>query len=305
MRAKLLMRVINGKVRLSTDYSPTELTKDLKLELGMKMAYMQAWRMREYVRMLVMGRPEDHYKVLPWMCVAIVRANPDSRAFCEVEGSRFKRMFAAYGASLNGFILGCQKMLFVDGTHLSRLYKGTLMAATALDADNHLFDVAYAVVAGENKEDWLWFLTVVHECIGGLKPVIMSYRSKGLLYAMAKVFGVENHSYCVRHLRENLLGRAAQVGIRRDALKDPLKQMFNRVAYAPTAAEYESALAEPRRYKWELACWVEENEPERWVQLKFLKERWGKLNNNPIESWNYWMCRLRQMSIPSLMSGHL
>ena len=43
--------------------------------------------------------------------------NLDSRAFCEVEGSRFKRMFVAYGAALNGFILGCRKMLFVDGMH--------------------------------------------------------------------------------------------------------------------------------------------------------------------------------------------
>ena len=81
--------------------------------------------------------------------------------------------------------------------------------------------------------------------------------------------------------------------------------MFNRMTFAPTAAEYELALAELRKYKRELACWVEENEPERWVQSKFLKDRWRKLNNNPIESWNNWMCALRQMSIPSLMSGHL
>ena len=50
---------------------------------------------------------------------------------------------------------------------------------------------------------------------------------------------------------------------------------------------------------------MEDNEPERWAQSKFTKERWGKLNNNPIESWNNWMCRLRQMSIPCLISGHL
>ena len=73
---------------------------------------------------------------------------------------------------------------------------------------------------------------------------------------------------------------------------DLLKEMLNQVAYAPTADEYELALAELRKYKWELACWVEENEPERWVQSKFLKDRWRKLNNNPIESWNNWMCTL-------------
>jgi len=93
--------------------------------------------------------------------------------------------------------------------------------------------------------------------------VIMSNRNEGVLYAVAKVFRVENHSYYVRHLREIFWGRAAKLGIRKDASKDLLKEMFNRVAYAPTADEYELALAELRKYKQEFACWVEENEPER------------------------------------------
>ena len=67
-------------------------------------------------------------------------------------------MFVAYGASLNGFILGCREMLFVDGMHLSHPYEGTLIAAITLDADKHLFDIAYAIVSAETKEEWLWFL---------------------------------------------------------------------------------------------------------------------------------------------------
>ena len=74
-------------------------------------------------------------------------------------------MFVAYVVSLNGFILECRKMLFFDRTHLRGQYEGTLLATTTLDADKHLFDVANVVVAGENKEDWLWLLTVVYECI--------------------------------------------------------------------------------------------------------------------------------------------
>jgi len=44
MRAKLLARLIDWKVRSSMDYLPMEIMKDLELELGVKMAYMQAWR---------------------------------------------------------------------------------------------------------------------------------------------------------------------------------------------------------------------------------------------------------------------
>jgi len=54
-----------------------------------------------------------------------------------------------------------------------------------------------------------------------------------------------------------------------------------------------------------LAVWVEKNEPERWAQSKFLKDRWGKLNNNPVEIWNNWMRKLRGMSILWPVSGHL
>ena len=50
---------------------------------------------------------------------------------------------------------------------------------------------------------------------------------------------------------------------------------------------------------------MEDNDRERWAQSKFAKERWEKLSNNPIESWNNWMCGLRQMSIPCLISSHL
>jgi len=39
-------------------------------------------------------------------------------------------MFVTYGASLNGFILGCRKILFVDGAHLSGLYEGTILSCT-------------------------------------------------------------------------------------------------------------------------------------------------------------------------------
>jgi len=76
MRANLLVNLIEEKVGLSADYPPSEILKDLQLELGMKVSYMQCWRAHEYVTMLAMGRPEDYYKLLLWLCAAITGANP-------------------------------------------------------------------------------------------------------------------------------------------------------------------------------------------------------------------------------------
>ena len=84
---------------------------------------------------------------------AIVRANPNSRAFCELEGSRFRRMHVAYNASLNEFILRYKKKFFVDEAHLNRSYEETILAAIARDVDDHLFDITYPLISAENNDD--------------------------------------------------------------------------------------------------------------------------------------------------------
>jgi len=122
------------------------------------------------------------------------------------------------------------------------------------------------------------------ECLGGLEPVIISDRNPALLAVVAQVCGKEYHSYCLRHLTENFLKEAAKYGIQKEAMKQIVKEMLYRVAYAPTAVEFNVALYELRGYKGELGAWVDDNEPEQWAASKFGKERWGRMNNNVIES---------------------
>jgi len=76
VRVELLAHVIEGKVRLCLNYAPRNIMQDLELELGIRLTYMQLWRVREFVRIMVLGRPADYYKLLPLMYAAIVRANP-------------------------------------------------------------------------------------------------------------------------------------------------------------------------------------------------------------------------------------
>jgi len=53
---------------------------------------------------------------------------------------------------------------------------------------------------------------------------------------MTKVFMLENHTYYVRHLRDNFLRRVAKLDIKKHVLKDMPKEIFNRLAYVPTGA---------------------------------------------------------------------
>ena len=72
--------------------------------------------------------------------------------------------------------------------------------------------------------------------------------------------------------------------VRCDASKELVKQMLNRVAYAPTMLEYDVATEELRSYKAPLATRVQENDPQHWAMAKVGKEQWGRIKNNPVES---------------------
>jgi len=122
VRAELLAHLIEDKVHLCLDYSTKDIMQDPELELGIRLMHMQSWRAMEFVCMMVLGKPVDHYKLLPWMCMAIVWANSGSVTVCEVDGYRFYRMFVAYGAHVTSFKLRCRLVLFVDGIHFSGPY---------------------------------------------------------------------------------------------------------------------------------------------------------------------------------------
>jgi len=46
----------------------------------------------------------------------------------------------------------------VDGTFLTGKYKGQILTAIGVDANQQILPLAFAFVEGENKESWLWFL---------------------------------------------------------------------------------------------------------------------------------------------------
>lgn len=54
----------------------------------------------------------------------------------------------------------------MDGCWLKGRYGGWLLAAVAIDANDCIFPIAYAVVEGENSESWRWFMQLLATDIG-------------------------------------------------------------------------------------------------------------------------------------------
>ncbi|XP_074314847.1 uncharacterized protein LOC141651017 [Silene latifolia] len=56
-----------------------------------------------------------------------------------------------------GFINGCRPFIEVDGTHMKGKFGVTILIACALDGDNEIFRLAYAVVDKETSDTWEFF----------------------------------------------------------------------------------------------------------------------------------------------------
>ena len=93
----------------------------------------------------------------------------------------------------------------VDGTHLHGKYKGNLMIATAQDANNQIYPLAYAVVDSENDAAWTWFFEQLHNVIPSTSSLVfVSDRHKSIATSIEKVYKSAIHVVCTRHLKENL-----------------------------------------------------------------------------------------------------
>ena len=162
-----------------------------------------------------MGQKKNRMTKMPEYWEDLKWNNPGSTIVLECtpeeDGRCFKRVFICYGASATGFQY-CRPVLGLDGTHLKSKYQGILLTATATDANESLFPLAYAVVSGENDDNWLWFNQLLRNVIMQHAPsflnpqglTFVSDRQKGLFEALGTSFPQSPNGYCFRHLYENM-----------------------------------------------------------------------------------------------------
>ena len=75
----------------------------------------------------------------------------------------FKRIYICLKPLVNGFRMGCRRLIGLDGCHTKGVYKQQILSAVAIDANNGWWPLAWAVVEQENQTTWSWFLTFLIE----------------------------------------------------------------------------------------------------------------------------------------------
>ena len=76
----------------------------------------------------------------------------------------FHQLFWTFKSCIEGFPF-CKPVVQIDGTFLYGKYKGTLLLAVAQDGNRNIVPIAFAIVEGETKEAWSFFLHNLHRYV--------------------------------------------------------------------------------------------------------------------------------------------
>jgi hypothetical protein len=168
---------------------------------------------------LLWGDWRESYTKVPRLLNAISYFNPGTRCIIDSgdqwlpnEKGRYypvlKRVFWCFLQCVAGFT-HCRPIVSVDATFLIGKYKGTLMVAVGMTAENQLLPLAFTLVEGENNESWSWFLRLVRkEVLGPDRSICMILDChRGFLNgAKDPIDGYPPliHRWCSRHFAANI-----------------------------------------------------------------------------------------------------
>jgi hypothetical protein len=199
-----------------------------------------------------------------------------------------RKVFVCFEACWKGFLDGCQPYLAVDATALNGRFRGQLVAATAINAHNWLFSVAYGVLETESIESWTWFLQNLRQVIGfpnGL--VIHTDACKGLKTVVDQVFPGVKHRECMRHLATNF----------RKLFKGKLDENLWPSALTYNLKKHNYHLSQMYT-KAKVKEYPEKDHPKLWARSKFNEIcKVDYVNNNLAESFNAWIRKVKGLHV--------
>ncbi|XP_022159271.1 uncharacterized protein LOC111025685 [Momordica charantia] len=287
------------RLRENPNYKPKEILEEIHRVHGITLSYKQAWRGKERIMAAMRGSFEEGYRLLPQYCEQVKRTNPGSIAlvYGDSTDSSFQRLFISFQASIYGFLNACRPLLGLDRTYLKSKYLGTLLLATGFDGDGALFPLAFGVVDEENDDNWMWFLSELHNLLeinteNMPRLTILSDRLKCIVDGVEANFPTAFHGFCMRHLSESF---------RKEFNNPMLVRLLWDAAYALTVIEFEAKVLEIEEISQDAAYWIRRIPPRLWATAYFEGTRFGYLTANIIESLNTWISEASGLPIIQMM----
>ncbi|XP_022872850.1 uncharacterized protein LOC111391817 [Olea europaea var. sylvestris] len=206
--SSVITKQIMGKLdNTYASYDPTAIARDMEREFGVKISYHKARRGKVAALHMLHGTPGDSFQKLSSYYHLLRESNPGTVTHIEVDSrNKFHYLFLAFGASIRGYLHYLRTVICVDGSHLKGPYKGTLLLATAQDANKQIYPLAWGIVDAETNRSWMWFLSNLKDLIGDSNElVLVSDRKNSIENAIAHLFPRAHDGCCVWHMEKNLI----------------------------------------------------------------------------------------------------
>ncbi|XP_010451597.1 PREDICTED: uncharacterized protein LOC104733742 [Camelina sativa] len=267
-----------GRIRGQMETPPPKIIMDLvKTKLGVDISYSTALRGKNQAVTDLKGSPEESYKMLRCYLHMLEKVNHGTRSYvhCD-ENNKFMYLFIALGASIEGFKV-MRKVITMDATFLKNGYKGVLVFASAKDPNRHHYPLAFGVL-----------------------DVFMTDRNTSLIKAIANVYPLAHHGFCIWHLSQNMKGYARNVN------KDVVAWRFMECSRFYTVAEFNIAYASfTTRYPSAAKYLEESTQKERWARCVFPGDRYNLDTSNCVESLNSVFKDARRYSLIPMLDAIL
>lgn len=292
---------VEQRLRENPNCKPKEILEEIHRVHGITLSYKQAWRGKERIMAVMRGSFEEGYRLLPTYCEQVKRTNPGSIAsvYGNPVDKSFQRLFISFQASIYGFLNACRPLLGLDRSFLKSKYLGTLLLATGFDGDGELFPLAFGVVDEENDENWMWFLSELHNLLevnteNMPRLTILSDRQKGIVDGVEVNFPTAFHGFCMRHMSDSF---------RKEFNNTMLVNLLWEAAHALTVIEFEAKVLEIEEVSQEAGYWIRRIPPRLWATAYFEGARFGHLTANIVESLTTWINEASGLPIIQMMES--
>lgn len=223
LTARYLSRRILGLVDKDNDVSVSYLIESIFTFSNYRPKYGKVWRAKQIALAIRWGSWTEAYNRIPRILCAMEHYNPGLIWFIQKGHDHstdpatgyttymMKRVWWCFAQCQQAFQF-CRPVVLVDGTFLTGKYRGVLMMAAAVDPENQIVPLAFALAEGENNESWSWFMGLLRvHVLGPTRTVCMiSDRHVGLLNAVKEhIEGYPPlvHRWCMRHFAANFWRR--------------------------------------------------------------------------------------------------
>ncbi|KAH9616569.1 hypothetical protein KSS87_002203 [Heliosperma pusillum] len=303
LKRAFISHLIRNYVEGDWGYKVMSVVEVILDKFGYKISYAKAWNAKQRAIGDIFGDWDASYEMLPRFMQGLKESNPgtvvqwSTTPIGNSNVHTFKRVFWAFKPCIEGFE-HCRPVLTIDGTHLYGKFKGTILTAMSIDANNQIFPVAFAIVESENNESWSWFMACIRLFVTKRSGLcVISDRHAGIMNAMSEVgSGWEElhafHRICIRHLASNVNTRYRNVKV---------KNMFGSTAMQFQEKKFDIGFARLGEMDRDAQHYVADVGIEKWSICHDDGHRYGILTTNLAEAFNNVLKGARFLPITALV----